>query len=63
MHRRGRGGAYCGGHGADDQAGIDGSALDVERVDQGADGAAASRTTGSQASQAQASRRLGVTAA
>ena len=64
MPRRGRGGACCGGHGMDDQAGADGAALDGERDEQCADGAAASRTTGApgsqaQASQAQASRRLG----
>ena len=60
MPQRGRGGACCGGHGIDDQAGADGAALDDDRVEQCADGAAASRTTapGSQA-QAQASRRLG----
>ena len=53
MPRRGRGGACCGGRGADDQAGADGSALDGERYEQRADGAAASRTTapGSQSSQ------------
>ena len=45
MPRRGRGGARCGCHGADDQAGADGAALDCERVEQCADGAAASRTT------------------
>ena len=61
MPRRGRGGARCGCHGADDQAGADGAALDCERVEQCADGAAASRTTApgsqsSQVSQAQASR-------
>ena len=63
MPRRGRGGACCGGHGGNGQAGADGAALDGERVEQCADGAAASRTTapGSQA-QAQASRRLGQTA-
>jgi len=53
---------WCFGHGADDQAGADGAALDGERVEQCADGAAASRTTApgplqAQASQAQASRR------
>ena len=60
MPRRGRGGACCGVHGGNGQAGADGAALDGERVEQCADGAAASRTTapGSQA-QAQASRRLG----
>ena len=43
---------------ADDQAGVDGAALDCEQVEQCADGAAASRTTapGSQA-HAQATRR------
>ena len=48
----------CGGHGADDQAGVDGAVIDGERVEQCADGAAASRTTasGSQASQAQLHR-------
>jgi hypothetical protein len=58
--RGGRGGACCGDHGADDQDGVDGAALDGERVEQCADGAAASRTTapGSEA-QEQASRRLG----
>ena len=63
MHRRGRGGACCGSHDADDQAGADGAALDGERDEQCADGAAASRTTApgsqAQASQTQASRRLG----
>ena len=63
MHRQGRGGACCGGHGADDQAGVDGDVLDGERVEQCADGAAPSRTTApgsqAQASQALASRRLG----
>ncbi len=63
MPRRCHGGACCGGHGMDDQAGAVGAALDGERDEQCADGAAASRTTapGSQApaSQAQASRRLG----
>ncbi len=51
MPRRGRGGACCGGQGADDQDGVDGAALDGERVEQCADGAAASRTStpGSQA--------------
>jgi len=34
-----------GGHSADDHAGADGAALDGERVEQSADGAAASRTT------------------
>ena len=63
MHRRGRGGACCGGHGADDQAGVGGAALDGERVGQCTDGAAAWRTPApgsqaSQVSQAQASRRL-----
>jgi len=54
-----------GSHGADNQDGVDGAALDGERVEQCADGAAASspaRAPGSQASQAsqaQASRRLG----
>ena len=50
-------------HGADEQDGVDEAVLDGERVEQCADGAAASRTTapGSQA-QAQASRRLGQTA-
>ena len=47
----------------DDQAGADGAALDGERDEQCADGAAASRTTApgsqAQASQAQASRRQG----
>jgi len=60
--RGGRGGACCGDHGADDQDGVDGAVLDGERVEQCADGAAASRTTapGSQEQlpQAQASRRL-----
>ena len=32
MHRRGRGGACCGRHGADDQDGVDGAALDGERA-------------------------------
>ena len=63
MPCRGCGGARCGCHGADDQAGADGAALDGEWVEQCADGAAASRTTApgsqAQASQAQASRRLG----
>jgi hypothetical protein len=45
MPRRGRGGACCGGHGIDDQAGADGAALDGERDKQCADGVAASRTT------------------
>ena len=62
MPCRGCGGARCGCHGADDQAGADGAALDGEWVEQCADGAAASRTTapGSQEQlpQAQASRRL-----
>jgi hypothetical protein len=44
--------------GADDQDGVDGAVLDGERVEQCADGAAASRTT-APGSQAQASRRLG----
>jgi len=53
--------AVMASHGADDQDGVDGAALDGERVEQCADGAAASRTTApssqaSQASQAQASR-------
>ena len=56
MPRRGRGGARCGCHGADDQAGADGAALDCERVEQCADGAAASRTTAPGALQAQASQ-------
>jgi hypothetical protein len=64
MPRRCRGRACCGGHGMDDQAGADGAALDGERDEQCADGAAASRTTGAPGSQApasqvQASRRLG----
>jgi hypothetical protein len=42
----------------DDQAGADGAALDGERDEQCADGAAASRTT-APGSQAPASRRLG----
>jgi hypothetical protein len=50
-------------HGADGQDGVDGAALDGERVEQCADGAAPSRTPApgsqAQASQAQASRRLG----
>ena len=58
MPRRGRGGACCGGHGGNGQAGADGAALDGERVEQCADGAAASRTT-APGSQAKASRRLG----
>jgi hypothetical protein len=59
--RRRRRGNALGSHGADDQAGVDGAAVDGERVEQCADGAAASRTPapGSQASQSQASRRLG----
>ena len=58
MPCRGCGGARCGCHGADDQARADGAALDGERVEQCADGAAPSKTTapGSQASQAQASQ-------
>jgi hypothetical protein len=56
--RGGRGGACCGGHGADDQDGVDGAVLDGERVEQCADGAAASRKTApssqEQLSQAQA---------
>ena len=66
MPRRCHGGACCGGHGMDDQAGADsladGAALDGERDEQCADGAAASRTTApgsqEQLSQAQALRRL-----
>ena len=54
--------AVMASHGADDQDGVDGAALDGERVEQCADGAAASRTTapGSQEQlpQAQALRRL-----
>jgi hypothetical protein len=61
--RGGRGGACCGFHGADDQDGVEGAVLDGERAKQCADGAAPSRTTApgsqAQASQAQASRRLG----
>mgnify|MGYP006875096829 FL=1 len=49
--------AVMASHGADDQDGVDGAALDGERVEQCADGAAASRTT-APGSQAQASRRL-----
>jgi hypothetical protein len=58
MPRRGRGGACCGGQGADDQDGVDGAALDGEQVEQCADGAAASRTStpGSQAQFSQAHR-------
>ena len=58
MPRRGRGGACCGGQGADDKDGVDGAALDGERVEQRADGAAASRTStpGSQAQVSQAQR-------
>ena len=58
MPRRGRGGACCGGQGADDQDGVDGAALDGERVEQCADGAAASRTStpGSQAQVSKAQR-------
>jgi hypothetical protein len=60
--RGGRGGACCGRHGADDQDGVDGAALDGERVEQCADGAAPSRTPAlgkqAQASQSQTSRRL-----
>jgi hypothetical protein len=56
MPRRGRGGARCGCHGADDQAGADGAALDCERVEQCADGAAASRMTAPGSLQAQASQ-------
>jgi hypothetical protein len=55
MRRRCRGRACCGGHGMDDQAGADGAALDGERDEQCADGAAASRTT-APGSQAQASQ-------
>ena len=55
MPRRGRGGACCGVHGGNGQAGADGAALDGERVEQWA---AASRTT-APGSQAKASRRLG----
>jgi hypothetical protein len=58
MPRRGRGGACCGGHGGNHKAGAVGAALDGERVEQCADGAAVSRTT-APGSQAQASRRLG----
>ena len=56
MPRRGRGGARCDGHGADDQARADGAALDGERVEQCADGAAASRTTAPGSLQAQVHR-------
>ncbi len=55
MPRRGRGGARGGCHGADDQAGADGAALDCERVEQCADGAAASRMTAPGSLQAKAS--------
>ena len=64
MSRRGRGGACCGGHGGNDQAGADGSALDGERDEQCVDGAPQprgrprrARLTGFTGSQA--SRRLG----
>jgi hypothetical protein len=53
MPCRGCGGARCGCHGADDQAGADGAALDGEWVEQCADGAAASRTTAPGSLQAQ----------
>ena len=56
MPRRGRGGARCDGHGADDQAGADAAALDGVRVEQCADGAAASRTTAPGSLQAQVHR-------
>jgi hypothetical protein len=56
MPGRCHGGACCGGHGMDDQAGADGAALDGERDEQCADGAAASRTTGAPGSQALASQ-------
>ena len=48
MPRRGRGGACCGGHGGNGQAGADGAALDGERVEQCADGAAACSATSPQ---------------
>jgi len=57
--RRRRRGNALGSHGADDQDGVDGAAVDGKRVEQCADGAAASRTPtpGSQALASQAQVR------
>ena len=62
--RRRRRDNALGSHGADDQDGVDGAALDGERVEQCADGAAASRPpaagfTGTGFTGTEASRRLG----